>query len=245
MIETTSSTTPDTRPAVLVTGAARGIGRAIALDLARDHRVAFTWFSARSEAEALAALGLHPIRADFTDPAAPEQVIDQTIAALGPLSGLVNNAGAIANTDIDAYDLAQAEAIFRTNLHAPLALISCALPHLTPDAAIVNITSINARSPAASAVAYSASKAALENATLGMAKALGPREIRINAVSPGAVERDHAPRPADLQQAFLKETALPHLTEADDIAAATRFLLSPAARAITGTILPVSGGFRL
>jgi 3-oxoacyl-[acyl-carrier protein] reductase len=135
--------------------------------------------------------------------------------------------------------------MMQVNALAPLALIAAALPHLSPGAAIVNITSINARSPPAGAIAYAASKAALENLTIGCAKSLGPRGIRVNAVSPGAVERDHAPRPADLIAAFTRETALGRLALDTEVAQAVRFLLSDAAAGVTGHSLPVSGGFRL
>lgn len=237
--------TQTTQPAVLITGAARGIGRAIAEALLPDHRVAITWHSAQAEAQALTDRGVQCIQADFTDPDTPARVIAEATEALGPLSGLVNNAGTIAGTEIDAFDAEAAAAILRVNTLAPLALISAALPHLTTGAALVNITSINARSPAASAIVYSASKAALQNATLGLAKSLGPRGIRVNAIAPGAVERDHAPRPQDLKDLFLAETAMPRLPEDTEVAAAARYLLSPAASGITGTVLEVSCGFRI
>ena len=237
--------THDTQPAVLITGAARGIGRAIAEALLPDHRVAITWNTAHTDARTLQDKGAHIIQADFTDPDTPARVIADATTALGPLSGLVNNAGMIAETDLDAFDMAAAETILRVNTLAPLALISAALPHLTTGASVVNITSINARSPAASAIAYSASKAALENATLGLAKHLGPRNIRVNAIAPGAVERDHAPRSDDLKERFLAETALPRLPEDTEIAAAARFLLSPASSGMTGSVMTVSTGFRL
>lgn len=233
------------RPAILVTGAARGIGRAIAMALAPDHRLALTWRSPPPDADDLTGQGHHAIAADFTDPAAPARIIAEATSALGPLSGLVLNAGAIAEGPLETFDIAEAEAIMRVNALAPMALVSAALPHLVPGASIVTITSINARFPAAGALAYSASKAALENATIGMAKALGPRGIRVNAIAPGAVERDHAPRPEALQQAFLDETALDSLAEPEEVAAAVRFLLSPESSGMTGTVLPVSKGFRL
>lgn len=236
---------PKDRPAVLITGAARGIGRAIAENLAPDHRVAITYHSAVQEAKDLSDHGVTCIRADFTNPDTPARVIAQATEALGPLTGLVNNAGDISEGTADDFDLATAERVMRVNLMAPMALISAALPHFAPNAAVVNISSINARSPAAGAIAYSASKAALENATIGYAKALGPRNIRVNAIAPGAVERDHAPRPDDLKALFQAETALPRLTEATEIATAARFLLSDQASGITGTIVPVSCGFRL
>lgn len=236
-----------TRRVILVTGAARGIGRAIAEALSPDHDVAITYNTAAQDAAVFcvkfpATLAL---QADLrvADPAA---LIAKVIARFGRLDGLVNNAGICgAEPPLDAFDAVQAQDIFTVNAVAPMALISAALPHLAPGASIVNITSTNARFPPASAPIYGASKAALENLTIGCAKALGARGIRVNAVAPGAVERDHAPRPPDLIQRFTDETALGRLAKVSEVAQAVRFLLSDAASGLTGTSLPVSAGFRL
>jgi NAD(P)-dependent dehydrogenase (short-subunit alcohol dehydrogenase family) len=108
-----------------------------------------------------------------------------------------------------------------------------------------NISSINARLPALAAPAYSASKAAVETWTKGTAKVLGPRGIRINAIAPGAIERPEAPRPPELIDVFVKDTALGRPGVPQDIASAVRFLCSDAASFITGEVLTVSGGYRL
>ena len=92
---------------------------------------------------------------------------------------------------------------------------------------------------------YGASKAALDLWTRAMAKELGPRGIRVNAVAPGAVNTPQAPRDVGLTQAFLEMTALGRLAEPRDIAEAVCFLASDKARAITGEVLTVSGGYRL
>lgn len=236
-----------TRRVIMITGAARGIGRAIAEALAPDHDLAITYKTAAQDAAVFCQS--HPnalaLQADLRE-ADPKALIDAVIAHFGRLDGLVNNAGIVGTEPtIDAFDMALAHDLMTVNALTPIALISAALPHLRPGAAIVNVTSINARFPPAGAPVYGASKAALENLTIGCAKALGPRGIRVNAVAPGAIERDYAPRPADLIQRFTNETALSRLAELDEVAQAVRFLLSQAASGMTGTILPVSAGFRI
>lgn len=215
----------------LVTGGVRGIGRVIATDLAADHGVAV------SHREPVADdLGdLAPFQADFADPAAPRRLVHAVLDRFGRIDVIVNNAATLA----DGPEAMQVNAL------APMALVEAAAPHLDEGSAIVNISSGNARLPAMSAPHYSASKAALETWTRWAAKTLGPNGIRVNAVAPGAVESAHAPRPPELVAHFVEQTALGRLAEARDIAAAVRFLASDAARAITGEVLGVSGGYRL
>jgi 3-oxoacyl-[acyl-carrier protein] reductase len=135
--------------------------------------------------------------------------------------------------------------MLHVNLLAAQSLLSAALPHLTPGAAIVNISSVNALLPARGAALYSASKAALNLWTRAMAKELGPRQIRVNAVAPGAVNIPDEPRSDEMAAVFTKDTALGRLASPDDIARAVRFLASDQASFITGEVLTVSGGYRL
>lgn len=235
-----------TRPVVLITGGARGIGRAIANDLARDHAVAITFHTAPHPGAVFASQGPDRLALPFDATRDnPALLIARVMDRFGQLDGLVNNAGLVRDASLDTFDPTAAAEMMQVNALTPLALIAAALPHLSAGASIVNITSINARTPPAGAIAYGAAKAALENLTIGCAKALGPRGIRVNAVSPGAVERDHAPRPPDLIAAFIRETALGRLPLDTEVAAAVRFLLSDAASGVTGHSLAVSGGFRL
>ncbi|MBM7069588.1 SDR family NAD(P)-dependent oxidoreductase [Actibacterium sp. 188UL27-1] len=225
----------------LVTGGASGIGRSIVEDLATDHDVALSYNTTMPATW----LPGHAVACDLATDGAPQHLINQVMDHFGQLDLIVNNAGVIAETPAEAIDLTSHRKIFEVNVLAPMALLAAALPHLRPGAAVINISSQNARLPALAAPAYSASKAALETWTRAMAKTLGPRGIRVNAVAPGAVERAENARPPDLIALFEKETALGRLATAQDIAAAVRFLASDKAGAITGEILTVNGGYRL
>lgn len=225
----------------LITGGTRGIGLGLVANLSVDHDVATTYNTTPPQTDT----DVFAIKADLSQPETAQQVIDQTIARFGRIDILINNAGHVAETPVDTLDLAAYRQTFEVNLFAPMALLTAALPHLQPGASVVNISSINARLPALAAPAYSASKAALETWTKGTAKVLGPRGIRVNAVAPGAIERPETPRPQDLLDLFLKDTALNRPGTPQDIAGAVRFLCSDDASFITGEVLTVSGGYRL
>ncbi|WP_083097214.1 SDR family NAD(P)-dependent oxidoreductase [Pseudophaeobacter leonis] len=230
---------------VLITGGAYGIGRAIARAFVPDHHVAITWHNTAPQALLKEAPDILALKSDLTTDGAAQQVVDGAIARFGRLDVIVNNADGAAATPLDHFDAAAYRDILDINLLAPAALLSAALPHLQPGAAIVSLSSVNAALPPKGAVAYGASKAGLNLWTRGMAKELGPRGIRVSAVAPGAVTVAEKPRDAELTELFVKDTALGRLAEADDVAQAVRFLASSAARSITGEILGVSGGYRL
>ena len=226
----------------LVTGGAKGIGRAIAEDLAQDHGVAVTWLSTAPEGLPEPVLAL---QADLTEADAAERVVQAVIDRFGRIDVIVNNAGLVASTPADGFDRAAAMGILDVNLLAPAALLSAALPHLGAGAAIVNISSVNAVLPPKGASVYGASKAAQDLWTRAMAKELGPRGIRVNAVAPGAINIPEAPRSDDLTALFVKDTALGRIGTPRDIAHAVRFLAGEAAAFVTGEVLTVSGGYRL
>lgn len=223
----------------LITGGTRSIGAGIAANLAADHNIAVTYNTTAPTDDTFA------IHADLSRPETTTDVIEQVIARFGKLDVLINNAGYIAETPTETLDLDSYRQTFEVNLFAPMALLTAALPHLQSGASVINISSVNARHPALTAPAYSASKAALEIWTQGTAKALGSKGIRLNCIAPGAIERTECPRPQDVQDLFLQDTALPRLGTPQDIASAVRFLASDAASFITGEVLTVSGGFRI
>jgi NAD(P)-dependent dehydrogenase (short-subunit alcohol dehydrogenase family) len=225
----------------LVTGAARGIGRAIADGLQADgYRVAITYLRTAPQDGADLA-----IKADLRDPQSFAQIVDAVMAKFGRLDVIVNNAGDIAASPLDGYDHDALRALMDVNLLASHGLLAAALPHLERGARVIGISSVNAVLPPKGAAIYGASKAALDLWTRGMAKDLGPQGIRVNAVAPGAINTPDAPRDAELTQLFVDMTALGALAEPSDIADAVCFLASDKARAISGEVLTVSGGYRL
>ena len=230
------------RKVALVTGGARGLGRAIALDLAVDCDVAITYRTTQPEA---ASGNLFSINADFRESNSHAAVINAVLARFGRLDVIVNNAGSLEKSPVSDFDIEVFRAINDVNLLAPHGLLAAALPHLQPGAAVINISSVNAVLPPKGAALYGASKAALDLWTRATAKELGPSGIRVNAVAPGAVNIAEAPRDPELTRAFTDLTALGRLARPEDIAAAVRFLASDAAAAITGEVLTVSGGYRL
>ncbi|NOE32454.1 MULTISPECIES: SDR family NAD(P)-dependent oxidoreductase [unclassified Ruegeria] len=228
----------------LITGGARGIGRAIVEDLGRDHKIAFTWLNSAPELDVLDSDVL-AIRSDLTQPDQPAQVIEQVIAQFGRLDVLVNNAGLVRATPKEAFNQQDHRDILDLNLLVPVALLTAALPQLQAGASIVNISSMNATLPPRDAATYGASKAALNLWTRAMAKELGPQGIRVNAIAPGAINIPEVPRPDDLTELFVKDTALGRVGVPEDIARVVRFLASDAVGFITGEVLGVTGGYRL
>jgi 3-oxoacyl-[acyl-carrier protein] reductase len=226
----------------LVTGGSRGIGRAIALDLARDYHVALTWLTTEP---AELSDDILTIRADLANPHGASVVTEQVIARFDRLDVIVNNAGAVVPSAPDSFDADALRAMLDINLLAPGMLLAAALQHLKVGASIVNISSGNAVLPPRGAAIYGASKAALNLWTRGMAKELGPRGIRVNAVAPGAINLPEAPRSPELTQLFVNDTALGRIGMPMDIARAVRFLAGEEAAFITGQVLEVSGGYRL
>lgn len=233
------------RRVALVTGAARGIGRAIATDLARDHDVAITYRTTDPAALLADAPDVLPIQADLREETAPAEIVAAVIKRFGRLDVAINNAGSVAALPLETADYGALRDMFDTNVTGPMALLAAALPHLEAGASVINITSVNARLPPMSAPAYGASKAALETYTKAAAKILGPKGIRVNAVAPGATEIPEAPRPDELNQLFMKDTALGRVGRPEDIARVVRFFAEDASAWVTGTVLDASGGYRL
>jgi NAD(P)-dependent dehydrogenase (short-subunit alcohol dehydrogenase family) len=236
--------------AVLITGAAQRLGRAIALALAADGwAVAVHYRASRDRASALVEEILGgggravALDADLADEIAVAALVRRAVAALGPLGCLVNNASTFENDTAATADRASWDAHIEVNLRAPFVLMQGFAAQL-PDAAsgaIVNLLDQRVWSLTPYFVSYTVSKAALWTLTQTMALALAPR-IRVNGIGPGPT----LPSPRQSAAQFERQCAALPLrrgTTPDEIAAAVRFIL--AAPAMTGQMIALDGGQHL
>ena len=239
---------------ILITGAARRIGRALALALAEaGASIAITYRNSQSEAQAaigeLRALGVtaFAVHCEVTDPASISSGVEAAAHALGGLTMLINNAGAFETVPLEQLSVSQWDAMFATNTRAPFLVAQASLPHLRSSAKergaasrILNIGSLGGQHPWATHAHYCASKAALHMLTLTMAKAWAP-EIAVNCVAPGMIVTGAA---APEYAHFVDKTPMQRNGTAADIVEAVLFFAS-ATPFITGQVLTVDGGLGL
>jgi len=233
---------------VLVTGAARRIGRAIALALAeRGANVAITYLASQPEAEdTVRALAAHDvdalaIRCDLRDPESIQQAVASVIDDFGQLDLLVNNAGIFESEALEDISVDQWDAMFATNTRAPFLVAKAAYPHLrAARGRILNIGSLGGVHPWATHAHYCTSKAALHMLSQTMAKAWAP-EISVNCVAPGMIVQGEVD---DAYDHFARKTPMQRNGTAHDVAAAAIFFAT-APHFITGQLLAVDGGLGL
>jgi len=234
---------------VLVTGGSRGIGRAVVRALVGEGRkVAFTFSTGEAAAcELEAACGglAKAWRFDLSDRPRPGVIVPEIEDALGPIVGLVNNAAIRRDQLLAATSDADWDAVIDANLGGAFRCCRAVLPKMIARRAgsIVNVSSLTAVRGVAGQAAYGATKAGLIGMTKSLARELGKRNIRVNAVVPGLVMTEMI---ADTPPEKLKELraieALPSGTTPDDVAAMIVFLLSDRAAAITGQSFLVDAG---
>jgi 3-oxoacyl-[acyl-carrier protein] reductase len=227
----------------LVTGASKGIGRAVAQSLAgAGASVVLGYRSGADEAEALAAeLGGRAVQADVSDAEEARRLVEEA----GDVDVLVNNAGVTRDGLIARMPDDDWRTVLETNLSS--VFYTCravARPMMKRrGGAIVNVSSIVGLHGNPGQTNYSASKAGIIGFTKALARELGPRGVRANVVAPGYVTTQLTTvLPEELQQAMLANTPLGRLGDPEDVAGAVRFLCSDEAAFITGEVLLVDGG---
>ncbi|MEU7882428.1 SDR family NAD(P)-dependent oxidoreductase [Microbispora bryophytorum] len=238
--------------AVLVTGASRGIGRAIAVAFAAaGDRVAIHHRGSPDLAERLRAElpgeGHAVVQADVADPADARRMVEEAAAALGGIDVLVNNAGVFVHHPITETSYEEWQAVWRetlaVNLVGPANVIWNAVRHMAPGGRIVNVSSRGAFRGEPDSPAYGAGKAGLNALGQSLAIALAPLGIAVATVAPGFVETDmtneHLKAPRG--DAIRAQSPFGRVARSEEIAAAVLYLASPEAEWASGTIVDLNG----
>ena len=237
----------------LITGSSRGIGRAVAMELAGNgYAVCVNYLQHREDAESLVAQlrdqgrEVIAVQADVADSQAVENMVRQAEHALGPITLLVNNAGIswqglFQDTDDEIWDR-----ILAVNLTGTRNAARTVLPRMISEktGCIINISSMWGLRGASCEVAYACSKAAVIALTRSLALEVAPSGIRVNCVAPGCIETDMVRvLGPETREMLVEETPLGRLGTPEDIAHAVAFLASEKASFLTGQVLSADGGF--
>lgn len=238
------------RRVVLITGAARRVGAAIARRLHADgYDLALHYRGSSADMQALAdeldaarPASTLKLQAELADFDRLPELVARTVGHFGRLDGLVNNASAFYPTPVGTTTPAQWDDLFAVNARAPFFLAQAAAPHLKATCgAIVNIADVYAERPRSDLAVYAASKDTLLAVSRGLAVSLAP-EVRVNAVSPGAILWPDGGIDPDVQSRLLAQTPLGRIGNPNDIAATVAWLLGDTAAYVTGQVIHVDGG---
>jgi 3-oxoacyl-[acyl-carrier protein] reductase len=235
----------------LVTGASRGIGRAVVNRLLADGvRVCGLYRTEGDEARLLAKeldsaspRGL-TLRCDVSSEDEVRQAVARCAEEFGGIDVLVNNAGIAPFSMLDNLELAQWESTFATNVTGPYLVTRAALPHLRPGGSVVTVTSGLGITGAPGKTHYAASKAALIGFTKALSREIGGRGIRVNAVAPGIIETEMSAASLDpgLRARYEGQCALGRIGQAPELAEVVAFLADHRSSYVNGQTLMVDGG---
>ena len=236
----------------LVTGATRGIGKAIAIKFAEaGANIAFTYRQKNGAAEELEAtitamgVSCKGYAADTADYAATEAVVKQITADLGRIDILVNNAGITKDGLLMRMSEEQWDAVITTNLKSAFNFTRIIVPIMAKQrqGSIINMSSVVGVSGNAGQCNYSASKAGLIGFSKSVAKEMGPRGIRVNCIAPGFIETDMTSAlPEEMREAWAKSIPLRRGGTPDDVANVALFLASDLSAYVTGQVINCCGG---
>ena len=236
----------------LVTGGSRGIGRAIALELARSGaQVVFTYVSnadaARDTEKALVEVGGRgrAVRCDVADHAAVEALVASILQEHARVDVAVNNAGVARDQLILRMKPEDFDAVIATNLRGAWSVCRAVAKPMVKQrhGRIINLSSVVAGMGNAGQSNYAASKGGVEALTRSLARELGSRNVTVNAVAPGFIDTDMTrDLPEQAKTALVERIPLGRLGSAEDVAGVVRFLASDAAAYVTGQVIHVNGG---
>jgi 3-oxoacyl-[acyl-carrier protein] reductase len=234
---------------VLVTGASRGIGRAIAAGFAQS---GYTLVAAARAIEGSAALdelraagAVSGVNLDLASADSIKEALGRVIKEHGRIDVLVNNAGVTRDGLAVRMKAADWDAVLRTNLDGSFLCIQQALPGMMKNrwGRIINITSVVGQAGSPGQANYAASKAGLIGMTKALAQEVASRNITVNAVAPGYIATDMTKGlPDELKQAIMAKIPLARMGTPEDVAGAVRFLAGDEAAYITGQVIAVNGG---
>src|SRR5256886_4131080 len=242
----------------IVTGASKGIGAAIAKRLAAvGASVVVNYASSREGADRVVAEiagkggkagKAIAVKADVSKAVDVQRLFDATKKAFGSLDVLVNNPGVYGFAPLEEVTEDEFHREFNINVLGVLLASREAMKYFGPDGgSVINISSIASRSPSPTAVVYSATKGAVDTITRVLAKELGPKKIRVNAINPGGVETEGVHSlgiiGSDFEKEMVARTPLGRLGQPDDIASVAVFLASAASGWMTGETIAVGGGY--
>lgn len=239
----------------VISGAARGIGRAVALELAREGAsISFNYSKSEAEAKALEkeleALGVKAkaFKVDIKDYAAVKPWVDQTREIFGSLDIIVNNAGIIRDRALALMEPLDWQEVIDTNLGGAINLSRAAIVTFVKQKSgdIVNITSITGIIGMPRQTNYAASKAGIIGFTKSLAKEVARYNIRVNAVAPGFIETDMLGGLKEEHKEMMRQhIPLARLGKPEEVARVVKFLLSDAANYITGQTIVIDGGLSI